>query len=45
MNFTNAQCFSSLQITQVKFGPASDLLEQQANLQDDLTAELYFIIS
>ena len=33
------------QVTGGKFGPASDLLEQQANLEDDLTAELCFIIS
>lgn len=33
------------QLTESKFGPASHLLQQQANLQDDLTAELCFIIS
>ena len=28
-----------------KFGPASDLLEQKANLQGDLTAELCLIVN
>lgn len=30
---------------QVKSGPASDLLEQKAHLQDDLTAEPCFIVN
>lgn len=33
------------QPTENKSEPASDLLEQRVNLQDDLTAELCFIIS
>lgn len=28
-----------------KFGPASDLLEQKANLQGDLTTEVCFIVN